>query len=143
MSYFTEKRNFNFVARHSILLKLEGDYSDFVFSCRHRDILRCSVTRHFRSCYSPDGMYKNVPKEACTQPNVALLFKRDGSGQFLWRAFVKLVRIGSPFRNNVEDYLKVGKFYGNQNLEYSVKDSILKKLKPLRVDFLYEDLTAL
>lgn len=86
------------------LLALEGQYGDITLSCRHRDILRCSVTRHFVSCFRPDGCYHHIPRLYCmSHPEVCIIFKRDRSGAFIGRCF--------GFWDDGK--LKLGKIYGN------------------------------
>ena len=108
-----------FLPRHPSLLKLEGDYGDFILSCRHKDILRCSNSRHFRSCYSPDGINKHIPYLLCGRSNVAIIGKKDKSGQFLWRALVEYWGFkdynweGERYTLEDKEYLTVYHIYGN------------------------------
>lgn len=105
------RSNRAFVPRDPRLLALEGDYGLFQFSCRHRDILRCSATRHFESCYRRGGGYSEVPFTICSNPSFAMIFRRDPSGQFRWRVFVKVTASrGYPVQTFHD--LNVGKFYG-------------------------------
>lgn len=127
----------SFVARIPELLALEGNYGAFELSCRHRDILRCSVTRHFTSCYRPGSLLSSTPIEACSNPNVAILFDRDRSGQFLWRAFV-------VFKVNGHG-IHVGKMYGNppEAIGQIIKDSFIKISPDIYVQDVNEDLDSL
>lgn len=101
-----------FVPRRPELLALEGQFEGFYFSCRHRDILRCSDTRHFSSCYGPKGCYKDMPSKICADPNFAMIFERDKSGQFLWRAFVLHMQV-QLISGGTSDVFAIGRFYGN------------------------------
>lgn len=80
-----------FVPRCPELLAIEGDYGDFRISCRHRDILRCSDTPHFISCFRPAGAYNHQPLEYCKVDYIAILFKANRAGHFKCRAFVMYV----------------------------------------------------
>lgn len=80
-----------FVPRCPELLAIEGDYGDFRISCRHRDILRCSDTPHFISCYRPAGIHYRQPLEYCKVNYIAILFKANRAGHFQCRAFVMYV----------------------------------------------------
>lgn len=107
---------YNFKPRSILLQCLEDNYGDFILSCRHRDILRCSVTKHFTSCYNPNGIYRHQPYALCCIPNVAIIGKKDRSGAFIWRAFVQLIEYG----NKTE--LIVFKIYGNppEDVKYKI-----------------------
>lgn len=78
-----------FIPRRPELIALEGDYDHFIFSCRHKDILRCSDTNHFLSCYNPIGFHNVMPVKYCSEvDNVAIIYQPDRSGKFKSRAFV-------------------------------------------------------
>lgn len=100
----------HFVDRSLSLKKLEKDYGCFILSCRHRDILRCSKSRHFRSCYASNGVCSNVPFQLCHYPEYAIIGKKDKSGDWLWRAFVRLTYEAWDSR---KDVLIIHKIYGN------------------------------
>jgi hypothetical protein len=109
---------YKFKPRLPFLLNLEGDYGDFILSCRHKDILRCSVTKHFRSCYAPDGAFKELPFNMCCMANIAIIGKKDKAGDFIWRAFISYT--------GWEPIITIYKFYGNY--EYGIQDIVRKTL---------------
>lgn len=104
-----------FIPRVPELLALEGNYDGIVLSCRHRDILRCSETRHFSSCFSRKGCYSIMPVVYCYHPEVCIIFKRDKSGAFLGRVF------GFYVGNN---RINLAKVYGNELSVDKIRSSI-------------------
>lgn len=58
-------------------------------SVRHKDILRCSITPHYSSCYRPNGICEDIPFDLCTRNNVAICVARDRRGNFTHRVFVQ------------------------------------------------------
>jgi len=106
MATKNQVRTIPFVHRLPELLALEGNYDGIVLSCRHRDILRCSVTRHFKSCFSPNGLYSLQPILYCSRPEICIIFKRDRSGAFEGRVFGFYVK-----KTNT---IKLARFYGNE-----------------------------
>jgi len=87
----------NFVPRSAELLELEGKYSNFTLSCRHRDILRCSTTKHFTSCFRSNGLESNQPILYCFDEKFCIIYQRDRSGAFNCRVFGYLL----PFQCDV------------------------------------------
>lgn len=99
---------YHFKKRIPELLNLEGEYNSlapFKISCRHKDILNAGNTRHFTSCYRTHGLYEEAPFQICTQEDLAILGQKDMSGQYLWRAFIKYIRLYKE--------IIVYKIYGN------------------------------
>lgn len=78
-----------YIPRCAELQRIVGIYGDIETSVKHKDILKCSMTRHFTSCYRPNGMYKEMPVLMCYDPRFAIIFKRDRSGQFQSRVFIQ------------------------------------------------------
>jgi hypothetical protein len=116
-----------FQHRHPILQRLEGEYDGFTLSCRHKDILRCSISRHFRSCYVTKnergmelGINEHVPYHLCRKSSFAIIGKKDRSGDYLWRAIIQYMKPrptsyqydDEPVRMTKES-LTVYRFYGN------------------------------
>lgn len=119
INYLNKKRKF--CRRHWILRHLEGWYypgwdgarssQRWKFSCRYKDILRCSRTKHFKSCYAPD--YNGVltvdqPRRRCVNPWWAIVYVPDKRGDFMGRCFVEL-----SF-NSFRPTLTLYGLYGNQ-----------------------------
>jgi hypothetical protein len=82
------------------LLAIEGNYNGIILSCRHKDILRASVTNHFHSCFAPDGPYAIMPTLYCYRPEVCIIGIKDRKGSWQARVFgfyqkggIKLARI--------------------------------------------------
>lgn len=134
-----------FKPRVEALLELEADYDDFVFSCRHKDILRCSISRHFRSCYAPDGINKHIPFHFCNRREFAIIGKKDKSGDFLWRALVRYISW------DVVPTLEIYKFYGNfpsssnsfyWEEEQKIKAVIKQKLQSSKLNIMFLDWDA-
>ena len=62
-------------------------------TCRYKTILRCSITKHFKSCYSPNGLYREKPFEMISRhPNVAIACSYDRAGTIIARCFVMWVK---------------------------------------------------
>ena len=106
------------------LLALEGQHGEITLSCRHKDILRCSITKHFKSCFAPKRCYENIPKLYCYIPEICIIFKRDKSGDFLGRAF-GLFNGGKLFVNPI---------YGNRLTYECIKLSLVNKIYCEKVD---------
>jgi hypothetical protein len=79
-----------FITRKSELLAIEGHYDDIILSCRHKDILNCSKTKHFNSCFAKNRMNEFVPMMYCYNNRIAIMGKKDRSGQFIGRCFIRL-----------------------------------------------------
>ena len=135
-----------FKPRHYGLKVMERCLRDrtslFDLSTRHKDILRCSATKHFKSCYNPKGGFRDVPFKLCTQPGYAILGKKDRSGQYLWRAFVFYFEDKDyDYYHESKNYSKlvVYKIYGNPPSD--IKETILCRLNGLvdRVQFVDYD----
>jgi hypothetical protein len=126
-----------FKERIPALRRLEKDYVSFSLSCRHKDMLRCSTTRHFRSCYSKDGINAHIPYSLCTKPSYAIIGKKDRSGDYIWRAFVRYSKNYEYY--GYPDVLIVYKIYGNPPPD--VKDEILVCLhrNNSRIEFVNDD----
>lgn len=109
-----------FATRIPELLKIEGWYSiPYLFdkrgnnrkiklSCRWKDILRASDSKHFRSCFSFNGCYKEQPILRLQNPNWAVIIMLDESGDVAARAYCELIKNGTN-RNK----LLVSRVYGN------------------------------
>lgn len=88
-----------------VLRRLGIDATDFVrkirvepiLSVRYNDILRCSITEHFYTCFCPDGSSRKVPAEYLTSPAVGICFVKDKSGKFSSRVFVYALEDGTFF----------------------------------------------
>ncbi len=111
------------------LRALEGWYQAplyrFKVSCAFNDILRCSRTSHFNSCFRDKGEYSGrehgwgvreaagvhyqQPLRRCYDPNWAIIYLPDKRGDFLGRCFLRL-----NYRHDFE----LGRIYGN-NLTYT------------------------
>lgn len=129
-----------FIQRIPELLKLEGWYEveatkeapmlpayRFKISCRFNDILRCSSfprgkPRHFHSCF--DNSYKGMglrgehflqPIRRCYDPTWAIAYVPDKHGNFLGRAWIRLVN----------GQFQIGRVYGNKLLCNDVKDKLI------------------
>jgi len=107
-----------FKSRTFSLRMLEGHLIDrqapFILSTRHKDMLRCSKTKHFRSCYSIDGANRHVPFELCTKPTFAIIGEKDRAGDFIWRAFVEhRVEKDHYYTSSSYTVLMIFKMYGN------------------------------
>ena len=66
-------------------------------SCRYRDILRCSMTDHFMTCYSPTGMNSHKPVQLCANPDVAICGFKARNGDYIARTFVQWTPTGYIF----------------------------------------------
>lgn len=134
-SYKKVRARTRFVPRCPELLAIEGDYGDFKLSCRHRDILRCSDTPHFISCFAPTGFHNTQPLRYCEHDNVAILFKTNRAGQYQCRAFVMFV----PAMRRLPAELVVQKFYGNglneTNVLYTLKSKTGYEVRSSGGDF--------
>ena len=123
-----------FTPRCKELLALEGVYEGGItLSCRHRDILRCSNTKHFGSCFKPrppikrwDGLGPDCYSINSIQPilynynpNICIIFKRDRSGQFEGRVFGRFVIQVEDITSKVNESkvarheLLLSRIYGN------------------------------
>jgi hypothetical protein len=67
---------------------------EFYISIRYNDILRCSVTTHFQSCFSPNGCNSHRPVEKIFNPDTAICFVKDKSGKFSSRIFLSITTTG-------------------------------------------------
>lgn len=65
---------------------------ELCISVRYNDILRCSETKNYTSCYRLDGCNYMYPARILTVPEIAVAFVRDKSGKFSSRVFLYLVR---------------------------------------------------
>lgn len=114
-----------FIPRVSELLALEGQYGDITLSCRHRDILRCSQTKHFTSCFRPDGINAHEPYHYCYHPEVCIIYKRDRAGAFVARCF--------GFYDRQSKVLKLCRMYGNGMSHTEVSKKLKSHHPELRV----------
>ncbi len=110
------KHTIPFVPRIPELLALEGNHNGIILSCRHKDILRCSVTRHFISCFKPGGLYELQPVLYCYRPEVCIIGIKDRSGAWQARMF--------GFYDKDKKNIKVSRVYGNGLDVKMVRDSI-------------------
>lgn len=58
-------------------------------TCRYKDFVRMSITKHFVSCFRPNGAYKTAPYLLLQNPEYALLVERDKAGAFRTRIVVR------------------------------------------------------
>lgn len=129
------------------LRKLEGVYDNpshpdypIHISCRYNDILRCSDTTHFTSCFRPAGSERLQPWLRCVYPDWAVIFVADKSGKFIGRTWIRYFSnlewktvyghddIPSYKSIRVETY-QTYKIYGNK-LWRSDVDKLLYNLVP-------------
>lgn len=87
----------------------------FRLSCRHKDLLRVAETDHYKTCYGTSyggtGWRGIQMLRFLIDPDMGVLYIPDKSGNFLWRAFVRLV-----FMPKSAGYgLFVYRTYGNAN----------------------------
>lgn len=61
----------------------------FTISCRYKDFVRMSMTKHFSSCFNPEGCHKIQPYLYLIEPEYALGIVRDKSGQFVHRILIR------------------------------------------------------
>jgi len=106
-----------FIPRDPELLKIEGKYGNIELSCRHKTILKCSTSKHFKSCFTTN--FKRFPIKYCADSRIAVIGIRDKSGQFMSRAFIVLAGI---HRDKID--VEINRIYGN-GLD---KDMIRKEL---------------
>lgn len=90
-------------------------------SCRYRDILRCSDTKHFSSCFSMHGCNNHAPVKYLENPGIAIVYSRDKHGQFEGRAFLYLLE---------DNRVLVGRPYGIFQLGYGALVSKLNQIEP-------------
>lgn len=81
-------------------------------SVRYHDILRCSITRDFKSCFNPSGCNSHVPNQMLEDDSVAIMFVRDKAGKFSSRCFLYLIKSDTN-----ELALGIGRPYGNLGLK--------------------------
>ncbi len=63
----------------------------YTLSTRYTDILRCSLTKHFQSCYHPTGCNSHIPYGICMYfPQIGIVYTRNKAGHFSNRFFVGL-----------------------------------------------------
>lgn len=66
----------------------------FKLSCRHNDILRAGDSPHYKSCFRVNGVNASQPAHyATSDPDIAIVYVPDKAGNFLFRSYVRLVRI--------------------------------------------------
>jgi hypothetical protein len=137
MAFDVAMNRIRFKARIPELKALENNYGTFTLSCRHKDMLRCSKSRHFRSCYAPNGINRHIPYQLCQATNYAIIGVKDKSGDYLWRAFVSYYK--ASWRG-ATDMLTVYSLYGNYDRGFvhnAVKDAF--KDKSFTVHFSFDD----
>ena len=79
----------------------------FKLSCRHKDLLRLSETKHYRSCFN---RWRGVQQlRFLADPDIGVLYVPDASGKYLWRTLVRLML------HNSKHVLLTYKTYGNAN----------------------------
>lgn len=64
----------------------------FTLSCRFKDILRASQSKHFSSCYANDGCNSHVPLEFCKDKYIAVCLIRDDAGHIQSRCWLRLCK---------------------------------------------------
>lgn len=117
-----------FVPRIPELLALEGWYSflswpdyekrKFKLSCRWKDFLRASDSKHFRSCFSSDGCYKQQPVARLRVPTWCVIYLPDKAGNILARAYAEYGVLERYWpKASKENVLWISKIYGN-HLEF-------------------------
>ena len=84
-----------FIPRIPELLKLEGWYSlqdgrRIKLSCRWKDLLRASNTKHFTSCFSFSCCYKEQPLMRMKSPEWLVIMLLDLAGNVQARAYCYL-----------------------------------------------------
>lgn len=98
------------------LRAIEGWYDTgryrFKVSCRFNDIIRCSETNHFTSCFRKGRMHESQPFLRCVDPTWVVIYVPDKHGNFLGRSLAQYV--AQPFTGGQEPHLRVDKIYGNQ-----------------------------
>ncbi len=127
-----------FIPRVQELRALEGWYQaplyKFKVSCSFNDILRCSRTSHFSSCFKDEGEYTGTqhgwvargvglhhtqPLKRCYDSNWAIIYVPDKRGDFLGRCFLRFVPSGSLYttdfseHRSIGDQFHLGRIYGN------------------------------
>jgi len=126
---------FKFRPRVKELLVLEGKYDNPSFpdypiriSCRFNDILRCSDTEHFTSCFRAGGMEKKQPFLRCVSRDWAIAFVTDKHGNFMGRIWIRYVSgTKSSFYNEPES-IYLYRVYGNKLREEDVRSILTKSL---------------
>ena len=82
----------------------------FKISCRHKDLLRLSETKHYSSCFK---QWRGIQQlRYLADPDIGVVFVPDASGKYLWRALVRLVI--DP-KDQSKFALAFYKAYGNSN----------------------------
>jgi len=94
------------------LIKQEAQTDQFVVSTRYSDILRCSETKHFQSCFKATGCYRQIPAYYLMNPGVAIAFVRDRSGRFKSRVFLYMLEDGN---------IVIGRVYGDTTFLAGIK----------------------
>ena len=135
-----------FRPRVAELRNLEGiydnpSYPDFPIhiSCRFNDILRCSDTKHFHSCFNPEGSENKQPFLRCVSPNWALIFVTDKAGKVMGRTWISFHSIKALYnfygssRYNKDEYW-LYRLYGNKLGESDVYRIVEEKLLSLYVN---------
>jgi hypothetical protein len=63
----------------------------YTVSTSYKDILRCSITSHYSSCYRPTGCNSEIPQRIAIEwPSVGIVYTRDSKGDFSNRFFIQL-----------------------------------------------------
>ena len=65
---------------------------DVKISCRYADFLRVGETKHYITCFRPEGSFSDGALINIHDPNMAIAFISDRSGKFQWRSFIRLVK---------------------------------------------------
>jgi len=82
----------------------------FKISCRHKDLLRLSETKHYTSCFK---QWRGIQQlRYLADPDIGVVFVPDASGKYLWRALVRLII--DP-QDSSKFALVFYKAYGNSN----------------------------
>lgn len=114
-----------FLERVPELRALEGWYTvdglPIKFSCKFNDILRCSRTRHFISCFRKGGRYDTQPALRCLDSTWAIVYTPDNRGDFLGRAFVHYDKESGTY--------SVDKIYGNKLTYQHIEKMFIMRLE--------------
>lgn len=95
---------------------------EVVISCKFNDILRMGESKHFTSCLSyKKGCYRTALDWYLSNPDVAIIFKRDRGGEMLWRGTLLLTTRGICVLNA----------HGTSNYMIS---SVLEKIEGLNIN---------
>jgi hypothetical protein len=119
---------YRFRPRRPELLSLEGiypnpSYPDYFIhiSCRFNDILRCSDTEHFTSCFAIGGVHKQQPFLRCVSRDWAIAFVVDKHGSFMGRIWIKYNPTTKSWGSTYPESFNLYRAYGNKLREEDVR----------------------